>query len=908
MNGQMIHREVFVLHKKNKRRLALIAALFILVTAVSSGLQASAAPDDEEVVIEVTGGYDGIAKLGAWSPIHIKIKTAGQAISGEIQVEANLDQARKIIIAKPVELAAGTDHQLYFDIPVVSAQRKVNIRLVKGKQVLAEQEYSFSRLLRPEIMLIGVLSEEKDAFGFLNGNTVPVAFDQGYQEKMQLMIAAGQVAQATTMRADGDGYEKRQAVVVPLDRNSFPEKTEVIDGFDFLIINKFDTSLLSDSQISTLETWVSSGGILILGTGMNWQKVYHGLPDSLKPYTIHETKDILCTETLERFSGRHTPDMTMKLALGKLGFEYIPLPVGDENYKPGEPVRWFANDVIAGDANNPLVIKYEKEIGTILVLTFDPISEPFASWQGRISFFENMFKFIGVNMQRFYERGNGFFQKQVYNNYELEHLATEVPSEKKPPFLWMFISLGVYIIIAGPVLYLILKKMDKRDWAWVCIPALSILFLAGMYLLGFKTRYHSAVVNTASLVRVSSDVNEAAVTSSIGVFNDRRGTLKMEYDPSSGLENPFNVYSNTGYRYYGDDFEGVVTGKYTISSPISYEQYDVMLWTPTVIRAEKTIPFSGDILKELFLKDGKLKGRITNTSPYHLLDSLVIIGTNLIPIGDIPAGDTVEVSIPFDSPDIYKRPDEYLDGFFGRTYYNNTRDIPSDYQEMMRRRRIFENYVNEIYNRAGKIQMFLLARNSQVIDYGLKVNNKEPQKYHQNLILIESDLSFEPGREVEIPGGIIKAGVYIDNEVGWQESNYGIRIHNTGEMEFRFAIPEKLSVTGFGVSTETYIPLYIKYNMENNQSSRFQTEILENRYEYFLYNVITHSWDMIEAKTTIQDDAYQYIGQDNEVRMKVLVVELGQPDITEDRNYDVYKEYQQELLSIPEISVQGVAK
>ena len=69
MNGQMIHREVFVLHK-NKRRLALIAALFILVTAVSSGLQASAAPDDEEVVIEVTGGYDGIAKLGLVAHSH----------------------------------------------------------------------------------------------------------------------------------------------------------------------------------------------------------------------------------------------------------------------------------------------------------------------------------------------------------------------------------------------------------------------------------------------------------------------------------------------------------------------------------------------------------------------------------------------------------------------------------------------------------------------------------------------------------------------------------------------------------------------------------------------------------------------------------------------------------------------
>ena len=81
------------------------------------------------------------------------------------------------------------------------------------------------------------------------------------------------------------------------------------------------------------------------------------MPDSLKPYTIHETKDILCTETLERFSGRHTPDMTMKLALGKLGFEYIPLPVGDENYNLVNPcdglqtmssqgmriIRWLLN-------------------------------------------------------------------------------------------------------------------------------------------------------------------------------------------------------------------------------------------------------------------------------------------------------------------------------------------------------------------------------------------------------------------------------------------------------------------------------------------------------------------------------------------------------------------------------------
>jgi hypothetical protein len=39
----------------------------------------------------------------------------------------------------------------------------------------------------------------------------------------------------------------------------------------------------------------------------------------------------------------------------------------------------------------------------------------------------------------------------------------------------MFATLGIYIILAGPVLYIILKQLDKRDLAWICIPALSIL-------------------------------------------------------------------------------------------------------------------------------------------------------------------------------------------------------------------------------------------------------------------------------------------------------------------------------------------------------------------------------------------------------------------------------------------------
>ncbi len=892
--------------RKRKFKGSALVVFILLFTAVMNGASGVlAAPAGKDVTLEITGGFGGIAKLGAWSPIQVKINASGRSITGELQVEANLDQGRRIIIAKPIEVKTGAEENFYFEIPVVSAKRTISIRLVEGKKTLAEEEYSFSRLLPPEIMLIGVLSDDLDAFGYLNGNTVPVASDMYYDEKMKLMMAAGQIPMAT-MPAQAvtvsPSYQKRQAVVVNLNRDSFPEKSEVMDGFDFLIINQFDTSLLSEGQLSTLETWVDSGGVLMLGTGMNWQKVYHGLPESLKLFSINKTGDLDASPMLQSYTGKNASGMTLRLAQGTLGFEYIsPAP----DAKPGEPNRWLDNDVFSGNAQNPLVIKYRKGMGSVLVFTFDPGAEPFVSWASRTVFFENTFKFIGMSFQKYYEMGNGYYQRQIYNGNNLQYLATEVPSDKKPPFIWMFATLGIYILIAGPVLYIILKQMDKRDWAWVCIPALSILFLGGMYVLGFKTRYHSAVLNTVSLVQVAPGGNEAAVSSTIGVFNDRRGTLKLEYNTGNGLKTPF-IQNNDyyGYRYYGDNVEAQVVGKYTMGDPAIFEQYDVMLWTPMMLRAEKTISFGGDILKDLYLKNGKLMGSINNTTPYDLLDTVVLVGNRIIPVGDILAGEAKSVNISLSSKEVYKQPEEYLDGVFGRSYYSNPRDVPSNFQEMMQRRRIFENYINESYNmQMGKTKFSLLARNRQEIDYGLTVNDKQPQKYNQNLIRAESDFSFQSGLEVEIPAGIIIASMYQNKEIGWQEGNYGIRVNNVGEMEFQFNLPEKLTVTGFNLSVENYIPLYVKYNMEDNRNnSRWQTEVLSNSYEYSLYNVKTRTWDTIEAKTVIDQDAYRYIGSGNEVRMKITVAELAQ------QNMEDGKQYEMELLGMPEITVRGVAK
>lgn len=899
------------MQKKKLRKPKWVILSIMLIMAFGTCFPVSGQPASESIQIEVSGGFDGIAKLGAWSPIHVKVNATGRNITGELQVEASLDQSRKVIVAKPAELTAGMEQEFYFEIPVVSAQRKIQIRLNEGKKTLVEQDFSFDRLLPPEVFLIGVLSDDPEAFGWLNGNIVPVYGSRDYEEKMKLMIAAGQMPTTVDVQAvqDDFGHQRGQAVVVPLDRSSFPDKAEVIEGFDYILINQFDTALLNDAQLSTLETWVDTGGVMMLGTGLNWQKVYHGLPDSLKPFAINGTSDVSCEGIVSHFTGKQAPEMTMKLARGNLGFEYIP-PAVEADFDPGTPTRYFDNDIVAGNSSNPLVIKYKKEWGTVLVFTFDPAAEPFVSWQGRVTLFENALKFVSNdNQQRFYERGNGFFQKQNYRNNTLQNLAREVPNDKKPPFILMFIMLGVYTVIAGPILYIVLKKKDKRDWAWVWIPILSVAFLAGMYLFGFQSRYHTAVVNTASLIQVSPEGKEAAITSSIGVFNDRRGTMKLEYDPGNGLATPF-VQNDDNYRYYSSNtVEGQVVGKYIIDQPITFEQYDVMLWTPVMLNAQKTIPYGGNVLKGLWLKDGKLQGSIENTSSYDLLDAMVMVGNNLIYVGDILSGDTMPVDIPLDSEVVYKRPDEFLDSVFCRSYYNDHKMIPPDYQEKMQRRSVFDQVLRDIFNeQQQKTQFLLLARNNQAIDYGLEINDDAPQQYYQNLIRMESDFSFQSGQEVEIPAGIIRPKMFQTKEIGWEEGYEGIRVQNTGDMEFQFAVPKQMAVTGFSLSVENYIPLYVRYNMETDQNSNRHTQIVSNQYEYYLYNIKTQSWEAIDAHTTVREDVSRYIGTGNEVRMKVTVAELGQPDESESQPGINYSRYEQELLGMPEISVWGVAK
>ena len=130
-----------------------------------------------------------------------------------------------------------------------------------------------------------------------------------------------------------------------------------------------------------------------------------------------------------------------------------------------------------------------------------------------------------------------------------------------------------------------------------------------MYLFGFKTRYNAAITNTASIIEIKPEPKEARVSSAIGVFNNKRGTMTIEYNEGKGIQIPFLIEI---IIIICAETQANVVLKYTQTTPSYLKNTMFSFGCPICFTHNKTIPVGGDILNDITIEDGKLKGTIEN--------------------------------------------------------------------------------------------------------------------------------------------------------------------------------------------------------------------------------------------------------------------------------------------------------
>ncbi|HEX5147634.1 MAG TPA: hypothetical protein VFW02_01045, partial [Candidatus Limnocylindrales bacterium] len=209
-----------------------------------------------------------------------------------------------------------------------------------------------------------------------------------------------------------------------------------------------------------------------------------------------------------------------------------------------------------------------------------------------------------------------------------------LPSLALPPIGGLIVLLFGYIVLVGPVNYLVLRRIDRREWAWITVPALIVVFTVGSFGIGGLLRGSDVIVHEVGIVRGAPATTTATIQSYLGIFSPSRTTYQVRVPGDALLSAPMNgdVFG-TGTSTALDVLQG---------DPSRVRDLSVGFGSIRTIRAEATAE-GPEIVADLRLGEGRLQGTLTNRSARPLEAAALVVGSSASKLGDIAPGATVKV-------------------------------------------------------------------------------------------------------------------------------------------------------------------------------------------------------------------------------------------------------------------------
>jgi len=241
-----------------------------------------------------------------------------------------------------------------------------------------------------------------------------------------------------------------------------------------------------------------------------------------------------------------------------------------------------------------------------------------------------------------------------------------LPSLALPPIGGLIALLFGYILLIGPINYLVLRRIDRREWAWITMPILIVGFAVGSYAFGSALRGSSVIVNEVGIVRGAPDATEGSAQVYLGVFSPSRGTYQIAVPGGALLSAPIS----------GDAFGGTTSALDVIQGdPSRVRNLAVGFGSLRTIRAESqaTVP---KVHTAFALVDGMLTGTIRNDSSVKLEKPAVVLGANVKVLKDIAPGEEVAVSLPIVTQNQFGQ--SLSDRIFGQVFFGDAEATTSD--------------------------------------------------------------------------------------------------------------------------------------------------------------------------------------------------------------------------------------
>ncbi|MFZ5816481.1 MAG: hypothetical protein ACOY93_14480 [Bacillota bacterium] len=395
------------------------------------------------------------------------------------------------------------------------------------------------------------------------------------------------------------GAQNQSSQVVRLSAETLPDRAALLEDFDVIALSRFDSSALSPEQLRALELWVGRGGTLMLAGGPEWKRTLGALPPSLVPVEVTEVREVEL-QPLTDVGGR---------------------PVSGKG--PVSVARLRTGHGLVFSEGVPLVASAPAGAGRVLFLAFDPGLNPIVTWQGQPQLY-NRLLMAGA-------QANPRWPNE--REWMLQQALQQIPDWGLPGVWTVALLLGSYLLLVGPANYLVLKRLDRREWSWVSVPALSLLFLGLVYLMGFG-RFQPLVSHLITVTELPPGTGVGTMTSYLGLYSPSRSTLSIAVEDAR-LVRPF---VRGGIRM-GEVSARVVAGDKTTVELRGMNSYQMSGFS-----MEHDIPLKGGGLEliEARMEDGTLTGRLVNRLDRAVEGLLLVAGNVAHPLPPLEPGATSE--------------------------------------------------------------------------------------------------------------------------------------------------------------------------------------------------------------------------------------------------------------------------
>lgn len=780
--------------KKNRSRRIFIAILSIFILSlVIPNLKVNASKNNSKYDLSISYGIDGKYKSQKYMPVTVQINNLEQDFNGEVEVRVTSDSNGGYdAYCKEVSASKGENISVTIPVKFLEGNNTGTVCIMENGKVLCEEKLLISSgRISDGNAFTGLLSDDPTALGYLGNITY---FDSNYSNTGKMNC-------------------------VNLTEDMLGENGLNIDGLDVIIINNYNMANLSDNQYNSLNNWVNSGGTLLIGAGANEGKTINNINKSFLNITSNGTKE----------QNVKTVSENLNLILSQISLN--------------------DSTAIVNSNENELVYSLDRGEGKILITSFDLGLEPFISSNDAVIMLQNM---LIETFDKIYEEN---YQGGYYStSYEISNILGNIPVENAVSPLTLGIVLGVYAILVGIVIYLILKKMKKRDLTWVLIPVTAVVFTVMIYLLGSKMKIKDVIVNSANIISVDED-GRGQINSYIGIASKNKENIKIEKEEDLKMK-----YLSDDYYYYGDTSYDAKTlrVKTTYTNDTSYftvannnvaevNEFEISGKEIVMPKLENT----------LRIKDGNLEGTIKNNLDADIKKLVIVSGKTVWDLGQVAKGEEISIT------DLRSKGSSGLQGYansLNDEYYQSRWDDEIDSKDPKFKN--IQRYVS-LLNLLGYTDYLgtttkIIAITDLPVDYSLNLESKSISNYDLTAVIQEANIDFkDENGNISFPEGYFSYTVSeLDNRVDYDY--YNGYIYGEGEIVLDYKIDDNVDIKEINIEAFTDQWGY-QYGLNG---------------DYYIYNYNTNQYEEFKLTSgsykVINDGSYSL---DNIIKIKVVASE-----------------------------------